>query len=47
MDIFTLLLCLFLVLWGISAFIGERMLIVIAAICAIVAGVIGLVRLLA
>lgn len=44
MDTFTLLLCIALILWGISVFVSERVLVVLAAIAAIAAGIVGLVR---
>ena len=46
MDAFQLFLCIFLVLFGVSAFTDERVIIVLAGIAAIIAGVIGLARLL-
>lgn len=45
MDIFNLFLVAFLLLFGVSTFVNERVLVVLAGICAIVAGVVGLVRL--
>lgn len=45
MDLFLLCLSIALVLWGVSELVGERTLRVVAAVAAIVAGVIGFTRL--
>lgn len=44
MDAYSLFLVAFLILFGVSAFVNERVIVILAAICAIVAGTILLVR---
>lgn len=46
MDMFTLFLVVFLITYGASVFVAERVLVVISGIAALVAGIIGLVKLI-
>lgn len=45
MDLFTVFLVAFLVLYGVNHFVKDPTLATVAAVCAIIAGVIGVLRL--
>lgn len=46
MDLFILFLCITLLFYGVTVFIGERVLLVIAGIAALIAAFIGFARLI-